>query len=393
MNKRKLGKISAILLALVCTVSTAVACGKEPVVEQPPTLDPETPAVVLDLPGNDSVEDKPSDEPEVYEETKEGFIRSELTNEWIDESLENQRPIAVMIDNELTALDHYGVNSADVVYEMMNSTANGRVTRLMVLIKDWEKIEQLGSIRSTRPTNVMTAGEWNAILVHDGGPFYIDGYIAQPYCNNLSGGFARFSNGKAQEFTEYVTYEGYTNPSTGKSYSGLGKRIEASGYSTEYNKYYEGAHWNFAKGESSMSKDSKAEKDIKDISLPFPHNKSELKYNNDTKLYEYYEYGKAHIDPLDDNNVTSFTNVILQCMSFTQLDDNGYLCYNVTDSTSHEGYYITKGVAVPITWEKNTPEGITHYYYKSTGEEIDLNTGKTYIAFVPADSWDEVEMK
>ena len=106
---------------------------------------------------------------------------------------------------------------------------------------------------------------------------------------------------------------------------------------------------------------------------------------------EYYEYGKAHIDALD-GETTSFTNVILECISFTQLDKNGYLTYNVTDSTSHEGYYLTKGVAVPITWSKATPEGITHYYYKSTGQEIELNTGKTYIAFVPADSWDQLKI-
>ena len=98
------------------------------------------------------------------------------------------------------------------------------------------------------------------------------------------------------------------------------------------------------------------------------------------------------VDALDDE-VTSFTNLILECISFTQLDVNGYLTYNVTDSTSHEGYYLSKGYAVPITWSKATPEGITHYYYKSTGQELELNTGKTYIAFVPADSWDKLELK
>ena len=51
------------------------------------------------------------------------MYRSEITNEWIDESLQNQRPIAVMVDNEKKALPHFGLTEADVVYEMMNSTA------------------------------------------------------------------------------------------------------------------------------------------------------------------------------------------------------------------------------------------------------------------------------
>ena len=76
----------------------------------------------------------------------DNMYRSELTNEWIDKSLQNQRPIAAMVDNELYALPHYGVNDADVVYEIMNSTENNRITRLMVLVKDWENINRLGSI-------------------------------------------------------------------------------------------------------------------------------------------------------------------------------------------------------------------------------------------------------
>ena len=91
-------------------------------------------------------------EVQTEEENREGMYRSEITNEWIDESLKDQRPVAVMVDNEKTALPHYGLTEADVVYEIMNSTANGRITRLMAIVKDWGKITQFGSIRSTRPT-------------------------------------------------------------------------------------------------------------------------------------------------------------------------------------------------------------------------------------------------
>ena len=66
----------------------------------------------------------------------------------------------------------------------MNSTANGRITRFMAIVKDWGKIEQFGSIRSARPTNFLLAAEWNAVVCHDGGPFYIDEYLAKKYTNN-----------------------------------------------------------------------------------------------------------------------------------------------------------------------------------------------------------------
>ncbi len=336
--------------------------------------------------------DEETEEEEPYEEFREGCIRSELTNEWIDEKLENQRPIAVMVDNESTALDHYGVNAADIVYEMMNSTLNARITRLMCIYKDWGSLERVGSIRSTRPTNLMIAAEYNAILIHDGGPFYIDYYIKQPYTTHLSGGFARYSNGKATEFTEYVTINDYTNPNTGKSYPGLNSRLSASNISTEYNEYKGEDHFQFEKGNVDFSKKSNVF-DATYIELPFSHNSSKLTYNEETKKYEYSEYGKPHIDPLDNDNVTSFTNVILQCTSFTQLDSGGYMVYNLTDSTTDYGYYISHGKGFPIIWKKSGESGVTHYYNGATGEELKLNTGKIYIALVPADTWGALIVK
>jgi hypothetical protein len=129
---------------------------------------------------------------------------SELTGLPVGDAIANQRPVAIMVDNEKTALKHYGTAEADIVYEMMNSTANGRVTRLMCIYKDWAGLKQTGSIRSTRTTNIMVADEYNAVVIHDGGPFYIDTYLAQPYAAHISGGFTRVNNGKAREFTEYV---------------------------------------------------------------------------------------------------------------------------------------------------------------------------------------------
>ncbi|MCR4649666.1 MAG: DUF3048 domain-containing protein [Lachnospiraceae bacterium] len=396
MNLKKIKTALAASCVALAVAGMAFACNKNVTTSPIEPTEPDTAVVTIDSdiiqPVEDDTDDTEIEDDAEYEETKAGYVRSELTNEWIDEELEKQRPIAVMVDNELTALDHFGVNQADVVYELMNSTANGRVTRLMCLVKDYAKIEQFGSIRSTRTTNVMLSGEWNAILVHDGGPFYINDYIGMPYCNHLSAGFARFSNGKNYEFTEYVTYDDYTNPNTGKSFPGLKARIESAGFSVDYNQYYEGKHWIFAEKGNNKIESSNDAKKAETVELPFPHNKSKLKYNAAKKAYEYEEYGNPHIDALD-GEVTSFTNVILEAISFTQLDENGYLTYNVTDSTTHEGYYLSKGYAVPITWSKAKPEGITHYYYKTTGKEIELNTGKTYIAFVPADSWNTLVIK
>ena len=54
--------------------------------------------------------------------------------------------------------------------------------------------------------------------------------------------------------------------------------------------------------------------------------------------------------------------------------------YNTIDKNK-PGYFITKGKAVPITWTKESESSPTRFYYEN-GEEIELNTGKTWICVV-----------
>lgn len=301
---------------------------------------------------------------------------SELTGLPIRDAIVNQRPVAIMVDNEKTALNHYGVGEADIVYEMMNSTANGRITRLMCVYKDWQNLKQTGSIRSVRTTNVMIADEYNAVLIHDGGPFYINTYLAQPYADHLSGGFTRVKNGKAREFTEYC----FGNE--------LVTRFSKAKLSTAYTIPMERAtHFVFSGNENTLANGTSAVS--VDLSGAFPHNKSMLSYNTITKTYDYAEYGKMHIDA-EDNQVATFKNVILQNTPFIQLDANGYLTYNCIGNGT--GMYLTNGKAIPITWAKASETGMTKYY-DASGNEINVNVGKTYIALIPSDTWAKVVVK
>lgn len=376
MNKKSL----ALFLVMTMAAASMTGCGDKKAAEEPATE-----VNFADIAGNmpeettEASTEETSTEEAAEEETREGMYRSELTNEWIDESLKDQRPVAIMVDNEKTALPHYGLTEADVVYELMNSTANGRITRLMAVVKDWGKIEQFGSVRSTRPTNIMLAAEWNAVLCHDGGPFYINDWLARKYSANFSGGFSRVNNGKSREFTEYVC--------TGD----LDKKFSASKYTTEYNEFYPGQHYQFSNTEADLSADSDSI-DCTEIELPFPHNSSKLKYNESTGTYDYYEYGSAHTDPQHGNAQLTFKNLLIQDTTFSQLDDNGYLIYNAIDS-GRDAYYITNGKAIEVTWIKAGESDPTIYLDKKTGEQIELNTGKTYVALVPSDSWDDVVIK
>jgi len=286
---------------------------------------------------------------------------------------------------------------------MMNSTANGRITRFMCIFKDWGNIDTIGNVRSTRSTNAIIFPEYNAILVHDGGPFYINQWLANPdYPNSydhLSGGFARIDRGKGGTYEEYVTKEDYNGVGeySGKSYDGLLTRIKKAKFDTEYNKYYMGKHFTFSDKEFSLENETGAAKAEK-IELPYPHNSSMLTYNKETKTYDYSEYGEKYVDAAyDDGRGLSFKNIIIQISDFEQFDDHGYMCFyalaSVNGPNCTDGYYCTDGYCIPIKWEKLDQDELTHFYRKDNGEEITLNTGKTYITICPSDSASKIVIK
>ena len=309
----------------------------------------------------------------------DGWYYSELTGEPISTDIQNQRPIAVMIDNDRNALPHYSLSEADVVYELVNSLVNNRITRLMAVYKDWEDLEMVGNIRSLRPTNILLAQEWDAVMCHDGGPFYNNDYLSR-YGYSFSGTFSRVVNGKAWEFTEYIL-------------SGdLASNFARTGYSTTYSTDLEdqAAHFNFVTyGETVDLTSLYGATVATDVDLPFYNTQSELIYNAETQTYDYYEFGELAVDG-ETGKVITFDNVFVLNCTYTQYDSNGYLIYNCITGCE-VGWYCTKGTAIPILWNKLSESGVTNYY-DATGAPLTINTGKTYITLVPSDTWDEVTL-
>ena len=278
---------------------------------------------------------------------------------------ELQRPVAVMIDNDKIASPHYGLAEADIVYEMCNSTANNRVTRMMALYKDYANVARVGNIRSTRPTNIILANEYDAILVHDGGPVYINPFIALYGLPHLSGGFSRIPNGKPSWYTEYALQ------------GEIGRRIARAGYSPYYTDP-NAALPRFNFGTNNLEGGAPAGV----VSLPFPHNSTMLYYNTATGTYDLNECG-TFVKVAEDFQQVTFKNVIIQCASMMEYDNHGYMIYGVIGQGV--GYYITNGKAVAITWFKDV---LGHtVFFNADGSVLTVNPGKTYIGIVPMDSW------
>ena len=70
---------------------------------------------------------------------EKGMVRSRITNEWVDESVDKTRPIAVLVPNSKTA-SHYCLSKASVLYEC---SVENDLTRLMAIYDDWKDIDKL----------------------------------------------------------------------------------------------------------------------------------------------------------------------------------------------------------------------------------------------------------
>ena len=80
-----------------------------------------------------------------------------------------------------------------------------------------------------------------------------------------------------------------------------------------------------------------------------------------------------------EEKVVTATNIILQYVPSSIFAGTQYL--DITLTGSGEGVYITHGKAITIRWEKASNSDITRYYDENDNE-IELNTGKTWVQMI-----------
>ena len=375
-------KLSVLLLLGLSSAMLLTGCGKkESAPEETPSVTEE--AIPESVPAETQAETETETEPEDIP-PEEGMVRSTLTNEWIDGAIADQRPIAVMVPNDSPALPHYSLSRADILYECQ---VEGNITRLMAVIKDWDRedMTRIGNVRSLRDYYAYWSFEWDAILFHYGGPYYIEDVIEKSSTENVTGAGYGESGKKGLFDGAYFRSSDRKAPQNAYlSAEGANEALEHFGYSKTYREdYYNPDHFKFASESSPNTleqyENSFAVKKI-DMSACYPVSDTYFEYNEEDGLFYRYEYGEPHVDAAFDNQQLAFKNVLVQFAYYEQRDDNGYLAFQVHDDT-RDGYFFTNGRGIHVTWEKTADYEPTRYY-DDNGNEIELNTGKTMICIV-----------
>ena len=319
----------------------------------------------------------------VLNKNKESNVTAEVEEEPEEEVVEEPkiqivdvnsktRPYAVMINNNHEAWPQCGLEDAYLVYEII---AEGGITRMMALFKD-KYPEKIGSVRSARHYFIDYANENDAIFVHWGGsPQAYERIYAG--VNHIDGialeGSVFFRDNTLNRAYEH---KGFVDLKKAKQYA------ENNGYTRETN---EDLLLDYSTEEIDLSTNENA-KIANNIDLVYSYyHTTSYEYDEENKVYKRYMSGKANVDLETNEQYTAKNIIVYKVNNYTINDGENKGRQELTNIGSGEGYYITDGYSIPITWEKKTHNGQTVYKYK-TGGKIKVNDGNTFIQICPTEA-------
>lgn len=303
--------------------------------------------------GKTEVQPTPTSTPAVAEE-------KEVTENFYTQYKDMKtRPVAVMIDNDNSdAWPHAGIQDAYLIYEV---TVEGGATRLMALFAD-TNTEKIGPVRSSRHYFLDYALEHDAIYTHFGWSPKAQSDIPALGVNNING---LFDNAFWRENKYAGDYH-----SAFTSIEKINEQISKKQYRTELkNTPLAYADENYTLGGEGAQT----------VSIPYAGFYGvKFEYDSENGTYDRYLNGSPH--PIQNGGKISAMNIIIIKMPHASLGD-GSARINVSDVGSGEGYFITSGEYIPITWSKSSRAAKTEFK-DMEGNEIKLNHGQTWIEIV-----------
>jgi len=290
-----------------------------------------------------------------------------MPNEFYEMMQGDERPVAVMIDNDTAAArPQIGLESAYMVYEII---VEGGSSRMMALFKKHD-IEKVGPVRSSRHYFLDYALEHDAIYCHAGWSPKAQADIRSLGVNNING---------IQGDDGSIYWRDYTYDRTWHNlYTGVDKLFEKAKNDKNYRTTTDTKHTQYLTTETDLEEGE----DTTNITLPYSNNyKVTYEYDSENKVYKRFVNGGAHMSQTDEQ-LTAKNIIIYQIYNFNLPDNDNVGRQDLKNIGSGTGYYVTNGKMIEINWEKTSREGRT-VYTTTDGEELLLNPGNTFVQIIP----------
>ena len=297
----------------------------------------------------------------------------------------NQRPIAVMIDNNIGNGRHAGLQESYINYEII---VEGGLTRIMAVFKD-KDVSLIGPVRSSRHYFLDYALESDAIYAHYGWSTYAQNDIKSLGVNNINGLYDEtpFWRDKtiAAPHNVFTSTEKLYAYAKQKNYNTTTTNWKLLNYTTDEvnlnNPISTTTQVNPETGEKEkvpVTRDGLLT--ANSVVIPYSYYQTRsYTYDAERKVYLRFMNDTPHIDKSSGQQLY-YKNIIIEQVRNSQLDSEGRQDLDTTGSGN--GYYITNGYAVPIYWTKSSRSAKTIYTY-SDGSEVEINDGNTFVQIMP----------
>ncbi len=303
----------------------------------------------------------------------EGPINLDSEGQVWNAKLSNNRPLAIMLDNHAGARPQAGLKDAEIVIEAL---AEGNITRYMAFFFEGMP-ESVGPIRSARPYFLDRALEYNAIYVHVGGSPKALSDIKKMKVADLDG----------LTSSKKVFFRKSHKKVPHNLYSSL-KILRDEASNRKYNQSPTFTDEIYADVDALPEGGAPAE------FIKLPYRKTDggyvvsYSYLADLKAYQRYVNGKVHVDE-NDNSALTAKNLLIQYVPTKVVDNAGRLDLELVGSG--DGWWLSDGVKVPVTWQKDSRTGYTTYRTLG-GSTVELNPGNVWIQIIPKSmviSWEK----
>ncbi len=406
-------KVLSFVLALLLMLTALSACSKDTDLTDPAN-DPKP---------NESSEDKNNEGDSTNDPNAQLLTAVHpLTGLPCTEQDALNRPVAFMIDNEVShnfgRYSNLGICDADIIYET-NIEANGSGTRMMAVFSQStlnQKDFEVGAIRSARPYFMTLAKMLDAFYIHEGASSAdeADPATAAPareYARGmLNSGYLNSYELECDGTISYRDKNGYSDKLSIATAPGIiaNTKEAVNHLKTLYNRseYKEGANNKaFCFGENHLSDATTANKVRIQFSYWNPgYTQSEFTYDAESGLYVRSQYlYTSTLRTINPTPVASpdiktgekleFKNVFVLSTDQYAYDrqPNGNAFHIKVDLTgeSGEGYYFTEGKYIKITWTGSTDTEPLRFYTED-GNELMVNSGKTFVNLVDSDVFHKI---
>lgn len=293
-----------------------------------------------------------------------GFVaRDPLGGGWMGEEFALPRVYGVMVENHIDSRPQAGLDQASLVIE---APVEARISRMLAFFSEWQTVPKIGPVRSARPYYIDWNAELDAVYAHVGGSPAALEILQTDDTINID----EYSNENffwREDMEREAPHNVYTSMELlQKAYGSFVSR-----FGDEENNWQS---WKF--------KDHAVEApvDAKSVSIDFAGEPYmvEWVFESDGMIYRRYQGGTPH--EMENGSVIYANNIVVVDADVKILDSVGRR--DVQTIGEGDALLFQDGLVIEATWKKPSRNTRLRFYDRTSGEELAMNAGRTWVEVV-----------